>query len=361
MDAFLVDTEVNEAHSELAVLVNSLINTPVNQQSAQLVDGLSFDLKEDIGRRFAGLKNDLKTAREAGEELEEEITTLQRNIARLEATGNRHQAEHVKHHQDLLNELPIAIATGGDRVVERLEATGNRHQAEHVKHHQDLLNELPIAIATGGDRVVERLEATSTRHQAELEKRHKDLLSELPLAIATGGDQVVERLEATGNRHQAEHVKHHQDLLNELPIAIATGGDRVVERLEATSTRHQAELEKRHKDLLNELPVAIATGGNRVIELLGKGVRLQHQQTCASLKSLDSRLSELQTSQLQAVKQVQHTVSMLTEQLIQMQMKQTDEFQKAVGRFAWVIGCVAVSVLMAAGILFRVLTVHGAA
>ncbi|MBP5970840.1 hypothetical protein [Pseudomonas iridis] len=287
MDAFLVDTEVNEAHSELAVLVNSLINTPVNQQSAQLVDGLSFDLKEDIGRRFAGLKNDLKTAREAGEELEEEITTLQRNIARLEATGNRHQAEHVKHHQDLLNELPIAIATGGDRVVERLEATGNRHQAEHVKHHQDLLNELPIAIATGGDRVVERLEATSTRHQAELEKRHKDLL--------------------------------------------------------------------------NELPVAIATGGNRVIELLGKGVRLQHQQTCASLKSLDSRLSELQTSQLQAVKQVQHTVSMLTEQLIQMQMKQTDEFQKAVGRFAWVIGCVAVSVLMAAGILFRVLTVHGAA
>ena len=287
MDAFLVDTEVNEAHSELAVLVNSLINTPVNQQSAQLVDGLSFDLKEDIGRRFAGLKNDLKTAREAGEELEEEITTLQRNIARLEATGNRHQAEHVKHHQDLLNELPIAIATGGDRVVERLEAT-------------------------------------STRHQAELEKRHKDLLSELPLAIATGGDQVVERLEATGNRHQAEYVKHHQDLLN-------------------------------------ELPVAIATGGNRVIELLGKGVRLQHQQTCASLKSLDSRLSELQTSQLQAVKQVQHTVSMLTEQLIQMQMKQTDEFQKAVGRFAWVIGCVAVSVLMAAGILFRVLTVHGAA
>ena len=287
MDAFLVDTEVNEAHSELAVLVNSLINTPVNQQSAQLVDGLSFDLKEDIGRRFAGLKNDLKTAREAGEELEEEITTLQRNIARLEATGNRHQAEHVKHHQDLLNELPIAIATGGDRVVERLEATGNRHQAEHVKHHQDLLNELPIAIATGGDRV-------------------------------------VERLEATGNRHQAEHVKHHQDLLNELPIAIATGG-------------------------------------NRVIELLGKGVRLQHQQTCASLKSLDSRLSELQTSQLQAVKQVQHTVSMLTEQLIQMQMKQTDEFQKTVGRFAWVIGCVAVSVLMAAGILFRVLTVHGAA
>ena len=287
MDAFLVDTEVNEAHSELAVLVNSLINTPVNQQSAQLVDGLSFDLKEDIGRRFAGLKNDLKTAREAGEELEEEITTLQRNIARLEATGNRHQAEHVKHHQDLLNELPIAIATGGDRVVERLEATGNRHQAEHVKHHQDLLNELSIAIATGGDRVVERLEATSTRHQAELEKRHKDLLSELPLAIATGG--------------------------------------------------------------------------NRVIELLGKGVRLQHQQTCASLKSLDSRLSELQTSQLQAVKQVQHTVSMLTEQLIQMQMKQTDEFQKAVGRFAWVIGCVAVSVLMAAGILFRVLTVHGAA
>ena len=213
MDAFLVDTEVNEAHSELAVLVNSLINTPVNQQSAQLVDGLSFDLKEDIGRRFAGLKNDLKTAREAGEELEEEITTLQRNIARLEATGNRHQAEHLKHHQDLLNELPIAIATGG----------------------------------------------------------------------------------------------------------------------------------------------------NRVIELLGKGVRLQHQQTCASLKSLDSRLSELQTSQLQAVKQVQHTVSMLTEQLIQMQMKQTDEFQKTVGRFAWVIGCVAVSVLMAAGILFRVLTVHGAA
>ena len=250
MDAFLVDTEVNEAHSELAVLVNSLINTPVNQQSAQLVDGLSFDLKEDIGRRFAGLKNDLKTAREAGEELEEEITTLQRNIARLEATGNRLQAEHVKHHQDLLNELPIAIATGGDRVVERLEAT---------------------------------------------------------------------------------------------------------------STRHQAELEKRHKDLLSELPLAIATGGNRVIELLGKGVRLQHQQTCASLKSLDSRLSELQTSQLQAVKQVQHTVSMLTEQLIQMQMKQTDEFQKAVGRFAWVIGCVAVSVLMAAGILFRVLTVHGAA
>ena len=213
MDAFLLDTEVNEAHSELAVLVNSLINTPVNQQSAQLVDGLSFDLKEDIGRRFAGLKNDLKTAREAGEELEEEITTLQRNIARLEATGNRHQAEYVKHHQDLLNELPVAIATGG----------------------------------------------------------------------------------------------------------------------------------------------------NRVIELLGKGVRLQHQQTCASLKSLDSRLSELQTSQLQAVKQVQHTVSMLTEQLIQMQMKQTDEFQKAVGRFAWVIGCVAVSVLMAAGILFRVLTVHGAA
>jgi len=113
--------------------------------------------------------------------------------------------------------------------------------------------------------------------------------------------------------------------------------------------------------LLNELPVAIATGGNRVIELLGKSVRLQHQQTCASLKSLDSRLSELQSSQLQAVKQVQHTVSMLTEQLIQMQMKQTDEFQKAVGRFAWVIGCVAVSVLMAAGILFRVLTVHGAA
>ena len=324
MDAFLLDTEVNEAHSELAVLVNSLINTPVNQQSAQLVDGLSFDLKEDIGRRFAGLKNDLKTAREAGEELEEEITTLQRNIARLEATGNRLQAEHVKHHQDLLNELPIAIATGGDRVVERLEAT-------------------------------------RTRHQAELEKRHKDLLSELPLAIATGGDQVVERLEATGNRLQAEHVKHHQDLFNELPIAIATGGDRVVERLEATSTRHQAELEKRHKDLLSELPLAIATGGNRVIELLGKGVRLQHQQTCASLKSLDSRLSELQTSQLQAVKQVQHTVSMLTEQLIQMQMKQTDEFQKAVGRFAWVIGCVAVSVLMAAGILFRVLTVHGAA
>jgi len=249
MDTALVDTEVNEAHSELAVLVNSLINAPVNQQSAQLVDGLSFDLKEDIGRRFSGLKNDLKTAREAGEELEEEIKTLQRNIARLETTSTRHQAEHEKRHEDLLNELPLAIATGSDRVIERLEVTSTRHQAEH-------------------------------------EKRHEDLLSKLPLAIATGSDQVIERL--------------------------------------------------------------------------GKGNRLQHQQTCATLKSLGSRLSELQTSQLRAVEQVQQAVNMLTEQLIQMQMKQAEESHQAAGRFAWVIGGVAVSLLMAAGILFRVLTAHGA-
>ena len=50
MNTHHVASEIEDAHAELAVLVNTLINTPVTEQSAQLVDGLSFDLKDDIGR-----------------------------------------------------------------------------------------------------------------------------------------------------------------------------------------------------------------------------------------------------------------------------------------------------------------------
>lgn len=247
MNTHHVASEIEDAHAELAVLVNTLINTPVTEQSAQLVDGLSFDLKDDIGRRFNGLKNDLKAVREAAEELEDEIKTVQRSLSRLDAA--------------------------------------------------------------------------STRQQTEQETRHQQLL---------GG----------------------------FPGFVAAGAERVVECFESVSGGHQAEQEKRHQHLLGELPVAIALGADRVVEVLGKGNRLQHQQTSATLKGLGTRLDELHSEQTQAVERVQQAVDALAAQMSGLHEAQAIEARKSALRFGWTLAGVGAGVLLAAAILLRLFLNH---
>jgi len=154
MNTTTVDAEINEAHAELAALVNSLINNPVNQKSAQLTEGLSYDLKEDIGKRLTGLKNDLKTAREAEEDLLDEIESLKRSTTQLEIIVKKHQTENETRHQHLLSELPMAIHVGTTQIVELLHRLKN--------DHAQVTKEIKPALASMID-LLEKTEATQLK------------------------------------------------------------------------------------------------------------------------------------------------------------------------------------------------------